>query len=216
MIRIVDPHRRRSSDPQSTNPVFELANEQATAEAGEALAEAVASEAGESTGESKRGGSEGGSAASCRQAIFIGLRGSLGVGKTTLVRSLLRALGVAGSVRSPTYTLAEPYETRIGSVWHLDLYRMTDPDELEYIGIRDLIASSTLCLIEWPDRRSGERLVFDLLVDIEIPDESEDGTRGDRDGGEAIRRLSFTPGSEIGRAISLRSKRSLSEGLGAR
>ena len=73
-------------------------------------------------------------------AAIIGLTGSLGAGKTTFARAVLRALGVAGTVRSPTYTIAEPYETRIGRIWHLDLYRIEDPDELEYIAIRDLVS----------------------------------------------------------------------------
>ena len=73
-------------------------------------------------------------------ALIVGLAGGLGAGKTTLARAALRALGVAGTVRSPTYTIAEPYETRIGRIWHLDLYRIADPDELEYIAIRDLVS----------------------------------------------------------------------------
>ncbi|MBF2759471.1 MAG: tRNA (adenosine(37)-N6)-threonylcarbamoyltransferase complex ATPase subunit type 1 TsaE [Ectothiorhodospiraceae bacterium AqS1] len=200
-----DSHPRPSSQaPSPSGPTLFLANEEATADAGRALAQALECEAE---------GSVGGSKAPFERALMIGLRGSLGAGKTTLVRSLLRGLGVAGSVRSPTYTLAEPYETRIGSVWHLDLYRMADAEELEYIGIRDLIASSTLCLIEWPDREPGERLVFDLLVDIEIPAESEDGDRAEGQEGQASRRLSFAPGSETGRGLLVRLERCLPESL---
>ena len=85
-------------------------------------------------------------------AVVIGLAGDLGAGKTSLARATLRALGVEGTVRSPTYTIAEPYETRIGRVWHLDLYRIAHPDEIEYIAIRDLVSESAACLVEWPER----------------------------------------------------------------
>ena len=88
-------------------------------------------------------------------AVVIGLAGSLGAGKTTLARAALRALGVSTTVRSPTYTIAEPYETRIGCIWHLDLYRIADPDELEYIAIRDLVSQSAACLVEWPEHGRG-------------------------------------------------------------
>ena len=85
-------------------------------------------------------------------AVVIGLAGDLGAGKTSLARATLRSLGVEGTVRSPTYTIAEPYETRIGRVWHLDLYRIAHPDEIEYIAIRDLVSESAACLVEWPER----------------------------------------------------------------
>ena len=99
-------------------------------------------------------------------AVIVGLAGSLGAGKTTLARAALRALGVAGTVRSPTYTIAEPYETRIGRVWHLDLYRIAHPDELEFIAIRDLVADSTACLVEWPERGRGGLPEPDCLLTI--------------------------------------------------
>ena len=79
----------------------------------------------------------------------IFLHGELGAGKTTLVRGLLRALGHAGRVPSPTYTLVEPYEVGPLSLKHLDLYRIADPGELEYLGVREL---SGTVLIEWPER----------------------------------------------------------------
>ena len=85
-------------------------------------------------------------------ALIVGLAGGLGAGKTTLARAALRELGVAGTVRSPTYTIAEPYDTRIGRIWHLDLYRIADPGELEFIAIRDLVSDSAACLVEWPER----------------------------------------------------------------
>lgn len=97
-------------------------------------------------------------------ALIVGLAGELGAGKTTLARAVLRALGVAGMVRSPTYTIAEPYETRIGRIWHLDLYRIADPDELEFIAIRDLVSDSTACLVEWPERGRGSLPEPDCLV----------------------------------------------------
>lgn len=80
---------------------------------------------------------------------IIFLRGELGAGKTTLVRGLLRSLGHPGRVPSPTYTLVEPYEIGPLSLRHLDLYRIADPGELEYLGVRELAGT---VLIEWPEK----------------------------------------------------------------
>ena len=99
-------------------------------------------------------------------AVMIGLAGDLGAGKTTLARAALRALGVAGTVRSPTYTIAEPYETRIGRIWHLDLYRIAAPDEVEFIGIRDLVSDAGACLVEWPERGRGALPGIDCRLEI--------------------------------------------------
>lgn len=91
------------------------------------------------------------------EPLLIGLSGELGAGKTTLVGGMLEALGHGGSVRSPTYALIEPYGLADRNVYHCDLYRLRDPDEIEDLGLRDLLTPRSVLLVEWPER-AGDRL----------------------------------------------------------
>jgi tRNA threonylcarbamoyladenosine biosynthesis protein TsaE len=99
---------------------------------------------------------------------FMELHGDLGAGKTTFVRHLLRALGVQGRVKSPTYAVVEPHEVPGLNIWHFDFYRFTDPREWEDAGFRDVFASPGLKLAEWPQNAAPVLPVADLVVRLEV------------------------------------------------
>ena len=125
--------------------------------------------------------------AACESGGIIALRGNLGSGKTTLVRGALESLGVSSGVRSPTYTLIEYYEFDQLCIAHLDLYRLADGEELEYLGYRDYLNSTTICFIEWPERAEGYLTGVGLDIGIEY----------DVDG----RRLEFKSSDDWGRRL---------------
>ena len=98
----------------------------------------------------------------------IWLTGDLGVGKTTLTRGILRSAGHTGAVKSPTYALIEPYNINGLRIHHLDLYRLSDPEELAFIGVRELFDEDSLAIIEWPSMGAGELPTPDLIIRLAL------------------------------------------------
>lgn len=117
----------------------------------------------------------------------IYLSGPLGAGKTTFCRGILRFFGYQGAVKSPTFTLVEPYEINQVKIFHFDLYRLNDPNELEYIGLEDYFVPGCLCLLEWPEKGGDILPGCDLLLEI-----------GVRSG---ARYLTFNAGSDRGQKM---------------
>ncbi len=123
----------------------------------------------------------------CAGGAVIYLEGTLGAGKTTLTRGVLRAFGYSGAVKSPTYTLVEMYEFAQQAVYHFDLYRLADPEELEYMGIRDYFSKRNLLVIEWPARGDGILPTADITANLSV-----DGVG---------RKARLTPHSHLGQTI---------------
>jgi tRNA threonylcarbamoyladenosine biosynthesis protein TsaE len=121
----------------------------------------------------------------------IELCGNLGSGKTTLVRHLLRAAGVHGRIKSPTYAVVEPHQVGSGDkawpIWHFDFYRFNDPQEWEDAGFRDIFAGPGLKLMEWPDKVAGQLPAADWVIAIEAVDEDQ-------------RRVHITAGTPLGQS----------------
>lgn len=161
-----------------------LENEEATIAFGQQLARATYSDEAADTEEIVEGvgiESLGG---------VIHLNGELGAGKTTLTRGIMRGYGYRGAVKSPTYTLVEPYEFEKCHIYHFDLYRLADPEEVEYLGTEDYFIPANLCVVEWANRGAGIIPAPDLVIDLE-----PEGTG---------RKLNCQIHSEKGRKISKR------------
>ena len=107
---------------------------------------------------------------------LIYLRGELGAGKTALVRSFLRACGVTGRIKSPSYALLESYKVSSLYFYHIDFYRFSDPREWEDVGFRELFRADSVVLIEWPEKAVGHLAAPDLLVSLQTEDEGRSAT----------------------------------------
>jgi tRNA threonylcarbamoyladenosine biosynthesis protein TsaE len=128
--------------------------------------------------------------------VLVGLVGPLGAGKTTLARGLLQALGVKDRVKSPSYTLVEPYQTDFGPVYHLDLYRLADPGELEFLGLSDFLDEPGLTLVEWPEKAPLLMRRMDCIVSLDYSGEERTAvlTGPGEQGKTLLARLPLSPG----------------------
>jgi tRNA threonylcarbamoyladenosine biosynthesis protein TsaE len=151
---------------------FELRDEAATADFGMRFARAI---------EATRIAARATASVEPFNGLQVQLIGDLGAGKTTLVRATLRALGHQGRVKSPTYTLVEPYALDTASgpldVYHFDLYRFADPAEWADAGFREYFDRGAVCLVEWPQQAGGLLGVPDLVFQLSLPD--DDASSGD-------------------------------------
>lgn len=109
----------------------------------------------------------------CREGVVY-LEGGLGAGKTYLSRAIIQSLGHVGRVKSPTYTLVEPYELSDCRIYHFDLYRLEKVDDLLYLGVDDYFEPTNLCLIEWPQKGEGALPSYDIKIRINTRDEGRD------------------------------------------
>ena len=125
---------------------FPLVDEQATVAMGKKIASIVKGE--------------------LNQGIVVYLNGDLGAGKTTITRGFVQGMGHVGHVKSPTYTLVEPYDLADWQVYHFDLYRLGDPEELEFMGIRDYFNDNCCCFIEWPEKGEGLLANADITINM--------------------------------------------------
>jgi tRNA threonylcarbamoyladenosine biosynthesis protein TsaE len=108
----------------------------------------------------------------CKPGCIIYLQGELGAGKTTFVRGFLHGLGYTDKVKSPTFTIVESYEFEPSHrIFHFDLYRLVDPEELDLIGIREYFAANAICLIEWPERALSVLKPADVQLQWAVVDE---------------------------------------------
>lgn len=140
-----------------------LVDEAATETFGRLLAQAT-QRGPQSTSGASAGSGEPGVRATLGGRIF--LSGDLGAGKTTLTRGLVRGYGIEGAVKSPTYTLVEPYEQPGCNLYHFDLYRLADPEEVEFLGVGEYFDEANLCVIEWAEKGKGYLPVPDLEISL--------------------------------------------------
>ncbi len=133
--------------------------------------------------------------------LVVYLKGSLGAGKTTLSRGILRGLGHRSAVKSPTYTLVEPYVLAGGCLYHFDLYRLKDPQELDYLGIEDYFQPGCICLVEWPERGQGWIPAEDISITL-----GQEAQNHERQGRRLVLRASSPVGESLLKAFSLLTK----------
>jgi tRNA threonylcarbamoyladenosine biosynthesis protein TsaE len=122
-----------------------------------------------------------------RGGMIVTLRGELGTGKTTLVRGLLRARGITGAVKSPTYTLVEHYSISSLYFYHFDFYRFTNPNEWDYAGMSDYFRDDAVCIVEWPERVADRLPAPDLALSLSYATD---------DGGRDVVAIAHTPDGE--------------------